>query len=88
MLPRPPSARQMPVGPAPPARPIGVGIDTSRYGHYAAFLGPDLQTAAPDLDVIEPHARPQWETEDIEPGGHEVEDVQSLDQPDMNGDAP
>src|SRR5215207_4259378 len=35
------------------ANPIGVGIDTSRYGHYAAFLGPDLQTAAADLEVLE-----------------------------------
>src|SRR5262245_10620875 len=35
------------------ATPIGVGIDTSRYGHYVAFLGPDLQTAAPDLEVLE-----------------------------------
>ena len=48
MLPRLESARQ-----SPAAVPIGVGIDTSRYGHYAAFLGPDLQTAAPDLEVIE-----------------------------------
>ena len=32
---------------------IGVGIDTSRYGHYAAFLRPDLQPAAPDLEVAE-----------------------------------
>lgn len=32
---------------------IGVGIDTSRYGHYVAFLDADLQTAAPDLEVVE-----------------------------------
>jgi transposase len=32
----------------PPAR-IGVGIDTARYGHYAAFLRPDLQPAAAEL---------------------------------------
>jgi transposase len=51
MLPRPPSAHQRPA--TAPATPIGVGIDTSRYGHYAAFLGPDLQTAAPDLEVLE-----------------------------------
>src|SRR4051794_5352588 len=38
---------------ATPATPIGVGIDTSRYGHYAAFLGGQLQTAAPDLEVME-----------------------------------
>ena len=27
---------------------VGVGIDTSRYGHYAAFLRDDLQPAAAD----------------------------------------
>jgi transposase len=32
---------------------IGVGIDTSRYGHYAAFLDADLQQAAPELEVAE-----------------------------------
>jgi transposase len=51
MLPGSPPARQTPAD--PPATPIGVGIDTSRYGHYAAFLSADLRTAAPDLDVIE-----------------------------------
>lgn len=51
MLPRQPAARHAPAD--PPVIDIGVGIDTSRYGHYAAFLGPDLQTAAPDLEVIE-----------------------------------
>jgi len=29
----------------PPSR-VGVGIDASRYGHYAAFLRDDLQPAA------------------------------------------
>jgi transposase len=33
--------------------PIGVGIDTARYGHYVAFLDAGLQTAAPDLEVPE-----------------------------------
>src|SRR5215207_8014429 len=51
MLPRSRSAHQSPAG--PPVVDIGVGIDTSRYGHYAAFLTADLQTAAPDLEVIE-----------------------------------
>jgi transposase len=37
----------------PPVTAIGVGLDTSRYGHYAAFLTADLQTAAPDLEVVE-----------------------------------
>jgi hypothetical protein len=45
-------------GPAtPPAEatsaavtPIGVGIDTARFGHPAAFLRLDLQPAAPALD--------------------------------------
>ena len=33
--------------------PIGVGIDTSRYGHYATFLRVDLQPAAADLQFVE-----------------------------------
>jgi transposase len=38
-----------------PHRPrrFGVGIDTSRYGHYAAFLRDDLQPAAPELQFAE-----------------------------------
>jgi transposase len=51
MLPRQPSVHQRP--PDRPATPLGVGIDTSRYGHYAAFLDADLQAAAPDLEVVE-----------------------------------
>jgi transposase len=35
-----------------PAR-VGVGIDTARYGHYAAFLRDDLQPAAPELAFAE-----------------------------------
>jgi transposase len=43
-----------PSTPAPAAIPvIGVGIDTSRYGHYAAFLDEHLQQAAPELAVAE-----------------------------------
>src|SRR5262245_51131050 len=35
---------------APPlCRRCGVGIDTSRYGHYAVFLSDDLQPAAAEL---------------------------------------
>jgi len=33
--------------------PIGVGVDTSRYGHYAVFLRPDLQPAAAELAFAE-----------------------------------
>jgi transposase len=33
--------------------PIGVGIDTSRYGHYAAFVRHDLQPAAGELQFVE-----------------------------------
>ena len=39
-----------------PARQVvrlGVGIDTSRYGHYAAFLRDDLQPAAAELQFAE-----------------------------------
>src|SRR4051812_10491256 len=32
---------------------IGVGIDTSRYGHYAAFLRDDLQPACAELSFPE-----------------------------------
>jgi transposase len=32
---------------------IGVGIDTSRYGHHACFLRADLQPAAADLKFVE-----------------------------------
>jgi hypothetical protein len=36
--------------PAPqPPRRFGVGIDTSRYGHYAAFLKDDLQHGVPPV---------------------------------------
>ena len=59
MLPRPDPLRQ-PSEPRPSSEngstpadasptPIGVGIDTARYGHYAAFLDPPLQQAAPEL---------------------------------------
>ena len=33
--------------------PIGVGIDTSRYGHYAAFLRADLSPVAGELQFVE-----------------------------------
>ncbi len=40
--------------PAPQSpRRIGVGIDASRYGHYAAFLRDDLQPAADELAFAE-----------------------------------
>src|SRR5260370_20179044 len=32
---------------------IGVGIDTSRYGHFAVFLCDDLQPAAGELQFVE-----------------------------------
>jgi transposase len=46
MLPQAAPAPQTP-------RRFGVGIDTSRYGHYAAFLRDDLQPAAPELQFAE-----------------------------------
>jgi transposase len=42
MLPHQVAAPQLP-------RRVGVGIDTSRYGHYAVFLRDDLQPAAAEL---------------------------------------
>lgn len=55
MVTRPAAARQTPPGDAAssPVADIGVGIDTSRYGHYAAFLDADLQQAASELEVAE-----------------------------------
>src|SRR2546423_1544617 len=46
MLPHHPPAPQSP-------RRFGVGIDTSRYGHYAVFLREDLQPAAAELSLPE-----------------------------------
>src|SRR3954462_11082609 len=37
---------------SPPLR-LGVGIDTSRYGHYSAFLREDLQPACAELPFAE-----------------------------------
>lgn len=48
MLP-PASATPQSPAPRPPDPRVGVGIDTSRYGHYAAFLHADLQPAAAEL---------------------------------------
>jgi transposase len=39
--------------PTAPPVPIGVGIGTSRYGHFAAFLRADHQPAAAPLQFIE-----------------------------------
>src|SRR5262249_57341355 len=36
-----------------PTKRLGVGIDTSRYGHYAAFLRDDLQPACDELPFVE-----------------------------------
>ena len=39
--------------PLPPGVAIGVGIDTSRFGHHACFMRADLQPAAADLKFVE-----------------------------------
>ena len=44
-------AQQASAGQSP--RRFGVGIDTSRYGHYAAFLHDDLQVATAELPFAE-----------------------------------
>ncbi len=48
----PPTAAPVADAPGLPTL-IGVGIDTSRYGHYVAFLNDQLQTAAAELEVVE-----------------------------------
>jgi transposase len=50
MLPHHAPAPQSPDG---PPRRLGVGLDTSRYGHYAAFLHEGLQPAADELSFAE-----------------------------------
>jgi transposase len=50
MLPQPATAPQQA---AADFTTIGVGIDTSRYGHYAAFVRHDLQQAADELQFVE-----------------------------------
>ncbi len=49
MLPQHATASPAPHRAEPTPVRIGVGIDTARYGHYAAFLRPDLQPAAAEL---------------------------------------
>jgi hypothetical protein len=39
--------------PAAPTVPIGVGFDTSRYGHHVTFLREDLQPACPPCEIAE-----------------------------------
>jgi transposase len=54
MLPRhAPAPQSPPSNPAAPPTRVGVGIDTARYGHYAAFLDEDRQPAAPELAFAE-----------------------------------
>jgi transposase len=58
MLPHASATRQPATAPVAATTPatsvaIGVGIDTSRYGHYAAFLHADLQPAAAELQFVE-----------------------------------
>ena len=55
MLPRQDPASQSPAAavPAAPRPRIGVGIDTARYGHYAAFLDDNRQPAAAELAFAE-----------------------------------
>jgi transposase len=48
-----PNHAPTPQSPSSQPRRIGVGIDTSRYGHYAAFLRDDLQPAAAELQFTE-----------------------------------
>lgn len=52
MLPQPASTSQSSPS-VPSVRRFGVGIDTARYGHYAAFLRDDLQPAAAELQFAE-----------------------------------
>jgi transposase len=48
-----PQSASVPQPPRESTRRVGVGLDTSRYGHYAAFLRDDLQPAADELQFPE-----------------------------------
>jgi len=52
-----------------------IGIARTEVELIRECLRRGLRDDEYDLDVIEPHARPPWEPEEIEPGGHEVDDV-------------
>jgi hypothetical protein len=41
------------LAPTDSAVPIGVGIDTARYGHHVTFLRDDLQPAGPAFSFAE-----------------------------------
>jgi hypothetical protein len=56
MLPHHATAPQSPA-PTNAARRIGVGIDTSRYGHYAAFLRDDWTSSSPRHVLRSGHPR-------------------------------
>jgi transposase len=62
----PTPAATLPTQSPPAAVAIGVGIDTSRYGHHACFLRADLQPAAADLKFVESAAGYQQLRERLE----------------------
>ena len=49
-----------------------IGIARTQAALIQECLRRGLRDDEFDLDVIEPHARPPWESETIEPGGHEA----------------
>ena len=52
-----------------------IGIASTQVELIRECLRRGLHDDEYDLDVIEPHAIPPWEPEEIEAGGHEVDDV-------------
>jgi len=57
---------------------IGIGTYEDLIG---ACLRRGLRDDEYDLTVIEPRTLPPWEAEEIDPGGHEVDDVELEGQP-------
>jgi hypothetical protein len=58
-----------------------IGIARTEAELIRECLRRGLRDDAYDLDVIEPRAIPPWEPEEIEPGGHEVNDGDNPNQP-------
>lgn len=59
-----------------------VGIARTQREIIKECLRRGLKDDEYDLDVIEPHALPPWEAEEIESGGNEIGDVELDDQSD------
>jgi hypothetical protein len=63
-----------------------IGIAPTEVELIRECLRRGLREDEYDLDVIEPHARPPWESEEVEPGGHEMGEPEGFDGPGNTGE--